>query len=278
MRRLAVLAFASLCSYWACLPGTATAGSNGTHGGAGVDGSTIAAYVLLSSTDETVASMPGSPGGTITLHCYYYGLSSTGDGDTPGPDMAAGPVWPPVEGDPYYLYCFDGTDLVYGELLAYDPGNPFGALASAEQARDLALSQLDLPLPALALAPPAGDLLVGLPAWYWVDTPWTPQAASATLGGVTATVTAEPVELTFDPGDGAGLVICEGPGVPWTPDREGDPPCGHTYGHHGTYTLTATITWEVAWTATTGAGGPLPDLTTVATVGVEAREVEAVIT
>jgi hypothetical protein len=212
------------------------------------------------------------------MRCYYYGVSPATDGDTPGPDMAAGPVWPPVEGEPYFLYCFDGTDLVYGELLAYDPGNPFGTLASAEQARDLALEQLELPEPAIALAPPAGDLLVGLPSWYWIDTPWTAQVTSATLGGVTATVTAEPVSLTFDPGDGASPFACDGPGVPWSPGRDGEPPCGHLYLHHGDYTVAAEMTWTVTWTATTGLGGPLPDLVTASAIPTTVREVEAVIT
>jgi hypothetical protein len=253
------------------------ADDTGTWTGGEVEGSDIAAYVLVTSSGETVATLDASPSGTIIIRCYYYGLTPVPDSQTPGPDMTAGPVWPPEEGGVYFLYCYDGTDLVHGELLLYDPGNPFGTLARAEDARDLALSRLTLPPPAIALAPPAGDVLVGLPAWYWVDMPWEPQEVSATLGGITATVTAEPTDLTFVPGDGSTAVRCDGPGVAWTPDRTGDPPCGHTYVRQGEHAVTATITWIVTWSATTGAGGPLPDLTTTATLPVVVEEVEAVI-
>src|SRR5690606_5110301 len=100
---------------------------------------------------------------------------------------------------------------------------------------------------------------------------------SAQLGVVTSTVTATPTTFTVDPGDGAVPVTCDGPGVPWHPDADGPPSCGHTYTTSGTYTVTATITWDVAWTSTTGQGGPLDDLVTSASVAVTAEQRQAVL-
>jgi hypothetical protein len=239
----------------------------------------LTAYVLLSTTGETVASvsLAARPGqGGVTMSCSYY--ASAPVGFEPAPDLNGGPVWPPEPDTAYFIHCVDPDgDLVHAELLIYDPADPFGALDDSEEALELALAQLRLPEPAIGLAPPAGDHLVGLPSWFWTDTPWVPLDVSAQLGTVTSTVTATPVRMSVDPGDGGPVVTCDGPGTPWAPGREGPPPCGHTFQQGGVYTITVTITWQVRWTSTTGQGGPLPDQTTVAAVTAIADEAQAVL-
>ena len=57
---------------------------------------------------------------------------------------------------------------------------------------------------------------VGLWTFYWTGAAtWRPLTATASAAGLTATVTAKPMSLTFDPGDGSPSQSCVGPGRPW---------------------------------------------------------------
>jgi len=113
-----------------------------------------------------------------------------------------------------------------------------------------------------------------------------PYSASATLAGVTATVTATPVSVRFWPGDGA-VVECADGGVVYDPSR---PPgaqsssCAHVYEHRstvadpaGTYTVTATVTYEVSWSAPNGQGGQLGPLERTGSIPVRVLEAQPVI-
>lgn len=250
------------------------------------DTTLLASVELLTGSGAVVATyVPSGGGGGPVWACYYFHPASPEGAGLLGPDLSLGPVWPPVAGDAYFLYCYEGGTwetgaYASGLLTTFDPANPLGPIGAAERARDLALDQVDLPTPTLTTAPPVDrDHLVGLASWFWTPT-WSAQTATATLAGVTATVTATPVRSAWDPGDGTGTIACEGPGEPWHADATGPPPCGHTYQRSGTYPLTATITWDVAWTSTDPAtpGGPLGSLTTTATVPVVVRQAQAVIT
>ena len=105
--------------------------------------------------------------------------------------------------------------------------------------------------------------LVGVRTWLWVDpADWQPMSATATIVGLSATVTAQPTKVIWTMGDGS-MVICNGPGTPYkptVPDREQSSSCSYTYQHDGTYTVRATIVWTVSWTATNGQGGTLPNV------------------
>ena len=79
----------------------------------------------------------------------------------------------------------------------------------------------------------------GLP-YTWVDLwtcvwagEWQSVARTVELRGVSATVTATPTALVFDPGDGSAPVTCDGPGRPWTEADGSNPPsaggCGYMY-------------------------------------------------
>jgi hypothetical protein len=232
-----------------------------------------ATYEIHDGSDSVVYSY--NPGGPSTVVCYYYPAADVAGTAHGGPDMSEGPAWPPIEGNAYYLYCYSEGAIVGGDLLAYDPGNPLGPMAATERAVAEALDRVTLPEPILTLSPPAGTPhLVGLPSWYSVD-PWTPVEASATIAGVTATVTATPVTTTWDPGDGTPAFDCDGPGKPWSPSLDGPPPCGHTYQRSGAFALTVTTTWEVDWAATTDPGGSLGTSTSTSTVDITARQVQA---
>ncbi|MBB5790511.1 hypothetical protein [Jiangella mangrovi] len=123
--------------------------------------------------------------------------------------------------------------------------------------------------------------LVGAPVWMWVTnagpTTWGPREESATVGGVTVTVTAEVDHVAWDMGDGT-TVTCEEPGTPYEPSLgvRPSPSCGHAYTQTSSaYTVTATANWAATWTASTGAEGTLdpPDPATTATVRIGERQV-----
>jgi hypothetical protein len=147
-----------------------------------------------------------------------------------------------------------------------------------------ALRELVLPLPTIGRSPDPHnhiDGASGLPftwvsifTWYWSDSaPWrTPPSKTAATpdGAVWATVTATPVSLTFDPGNGDKPVVCAGPGRPWTAaDGEQAPTAGgcayeylHVVGGAGTVTSTVTMAWTITWKGSGGAGGSFQGQTT----------------
>lgn len=126
---------------------------------------------------------------------------------------------------------------------------------------------LPLPAPSVRTNPPVGRAqLVNLRTWLWVDpATWGARSATASVPGLSATVTAVPVSVTWTMGDG-GRVVCPGPGTaydPGRPDSAQRPACSYTYRHAAdAYPVVATTTWRVTWVAHGAAGGgTLPPLT-----------------
>ncbi len=285
MRRLIASVAALLCGIVGPVPlaGAATEGG-GSVGGVIRDGAPEAVVVV--SQSGTLASWEGTPRGGARWHCGYYAFDY-GPGDF-GLGLAKvhydeGPV-DPEPGQPYVLACFDQSErMVSSNLRIFDPADPFGGVAATERALDEARRRLDLPLPQPALNPPTAQL-VGVPTWLWVDGPWVPVSATAAVGAVTATVTATPVDVVWDTGDGT-TTTCDA-GTPYDPTR---PPagqrsrCTHVFTRTsagrpgGTYAVTATVTYEVTWSASSGGAGALGTLTRSTTIPVTVTEAQALI-
>jgi hypothetical protein len=111
---------------------------------------------------------------------------------------------------------------------------------------------------------------VNLWTWYWTSgSSWRTVDATATTddGSVWATVTASPIGLTFDPGDGSSSVTCPGRGRPWT-EKDGnkapsDGGCGFRYAKvSDAVRARVSIRWQVAWVGSGDTGGSLPLMTT----------------
>jgi hypothetical protein len=154
----------------------------------------------------------------------------------------------------YWIVCSDG----YVNRITYDPAKVIDAATLARRA----FNELPLLYPRPRTAPPAtANQLVGVRTWMWVDAnDWRAMSATASIPGLSATVTAQPSTVTWDMGDGT-TVTCNGPGTPYDPTKADDAQstdCGHTYQHDGDYTVLTTIEWTVSWTATNGEGGTLP--------------------
>ncbi len=147
-----------------------------------------------------------------------------------------------------------------------------------------ALAKIDVGAPTISTSPSAsGRLVVQVPTWLWVDQGWwTTYEATASAGRVSSTVTATPVATEWNLGDGH-RVSCRGPGVAWRPGRTDSPgACTHTYRRTsagqpgGTFTIEATVTFDVSWSSTVAAGGALPAISRSSTVDVEVGEVQAI--
>ena len=198
----------------------------------------------------------------------------------PEPDVTAGPIRPTPQ-QLVQLRCWDETGaLAYTKVFVYDPADPLAGLDAPERAADEARKLLPLAPPVIELSPPATTpQLVGVATWLWLGDPWQPLRASATLGGVTSTVTARPTTVQWLLGDGS-TVTCAGPGTPYDTGRSPESQrsdCTHTFQRRGQFAVTATVTYEAAWTATTGDGGVLGPVVRTATLPITVNEAQALI-
>jgi hypothetical protein len=212
----------------------------------------------------------------------------------PGTRRPAGPGRPRAAGG--------GAGLIAG------PGCAGGAPVRVTPGRDESCTTLDRP-GAAAAPPPAvlariaesglglgspviraspavgGDQLVNVPTWLWLAGPWAPVTATAAVPGEAVTATATPQKVTWETGDGSA-VTCAGPGTPYRAGGNPDvvsPTCGHTYtatsaaAPGGKFTVTAAITWTVAWSGA-GAGGAFAGLVTTSAVRVAVAQSQAIVT
>ena len=148
----------------------------------------------------------------------------------------------------------------------------------------LAVKYLRLPDPVIRSSPAPGALqLTRLPVWLWVAVnAWQPQSKTAEVPGESVTATATPVSAAWSMGDGT-TVTCKGPGTPYGGGNPAaaSPTCGYTYDQSsagqpgGAYRVTVTITWDITWQGTGGAGGALAPLETVAAAEFRVAESQA---
>lgn len=94
---------------------------------------------------------------------------------------------------------------------------------------------------------------VGVPVWLWTQ-PWPAQSATASVGGISVTVTAKISKVTWSMGDGS-KVVCGTRGTPFDVSMgfKDSPDCGYRYQKTSAqqpgqkYLVTATALWNVAW-------------------------------
>ncbi|MFF4253160.1 hypothetical protein ACFY1L_18330 [Streptomyces sp. NPDC001663] len=159
---------------------------------------------------------------------------------------------------------------------------------------ELAYNRLQLPTTEVTLAP-TDTTKVNLPTWAWLDKAKFKEVsvtAAINVGGlnIQSTTTAKPVSLKLEPGttdaetypvSGECTINADGSvGEPYAKGKSSEtPPCGIKYlrsSGNGTFKLRATVTWEIAWTGTGGAGGDLPDGTFGNDQAVTVQEIQAV--
>lgn len=223
-----------------------------------------------SSASMGVGSPPAVPPGECT---WRSASVPAGDPAWGGNDPAAGSlVVNPCNGPATYLFVPNAAPMAgSGDAVVAAPPPPPNPAVLAQQAYE----ELTLPSPVARRSPPETNsdpayggspyTWVGLWTWFWVDD-WQPVQRTVELSGVSATVTATPTALEFDPGDGSGPVTCAGQGRPWTDADGNEPPsgggCGYMYRSvtpTGPVTASTSVRWSVAWTSNTGASGAYPD-------------------
>lgn len=269
MLKRAALAAAAACAAVLAVPAVASAG-----GGGGLVQCQGQECTLYSSH----TSSPGMPG-TLTGHG-----GRAGSGPAAKPPCTVGNLagtWG------YYVGRYGWTRVcITPGTVAGGPAAPAAAAPDPAVLAQLAVQYLRLPDPVIRSSPAPGALqLTRLPTWLWIAPAiWRPQSRTAQVPGESVTATATPVAASWSMGDGH-TVTCRGPGTPY---KSGDSPaaasptCGYTYtrssaGQPGAaFHVTVTITWDITWTATGGAGGTLPPLSSAAAAALRVAESQAV--
>ena len=206
-----------------------------------------------------------------------------------GNDPAAGTLLVRTcNGPESFLFVSNAAPSVPGVVPPPPPPPPNPAVLAQQ-----AYTELAPPKPVAKRSPPEGNsdpqygglpyTWVGIWTYVWSGE-WQPLSRTVGLRGVSATVTATPTALVFDPGDGSAPVTCEGPGRPWTEADGSAAPsagaCGHMYRAvtpNGPLTATTSIQWSVAWTSNVGAGGTFPALTTQTSSSFLVEQIQVVI-
>ena len=191
-----------------------------------------------------------------------------------------------VDGGWYYQTCryTDTGGLASSRYWQYTAGTPgFGPDLAALAAS--AYDRIALPFPVPSTAPSLEVRpLTGLDTWLWIDPgAWGTREATAELAGFSVTVTATPVRVVWDMGEGERPVTCDGPGSVWQADGPASQSTDCSYNYRwnsddepgGVFRASVSVEWDVAWTASNGATGTLAPGRRSTTFDVAVRSIEA---
>lgn len=252
------------------MPSAFASGGEGPTSGPSASASTSGSTLVVSASEPSrgpagtgggegrpVSTGGGRPAALMPCQLFVSGglVAAPSSGCTPGPAPSPAPAPPAV--DPFVL---------------------------AQQARN----QLVLPSPTIHTAPPSGRLVVQWQTWLWMDPgAWGPLSATASAGLVSATVTARPVRVRWDMGDGQ-VIVCDGPGTAWQPGvpaAQQHPSCSYVYRRasagqpNNSYVIRTSIDWSTSWVAAGAPGGGVLDpAITTGSLPVQVGEVQALVT
>ncbi len=133
--------------------------------------------------------------------------------------------------------------------------------------------------PTLLAAPPTDHLIVNLETWFAVQRT-APVSATASIPGLSATVTLRPASYRVDTGAGTvlrcslwGSTTSPAGGCTWTPTVPSIPRFTRAgYAFAGSVTLV----WDVSWSATDGSGGRLDAIETTRPIRLAVREIQTI--
>ncbi|MGA5710619.1 hypothetical protein ACPCK8_29820 [Streptomyces cellulosae] len=258
----------------------------------------------MSQDIERQMSAPGMGGhaGAALSELKRHYENEYGWTDTPGykdynvDKDGEGMFWAAVENpnEPDLLKRSSCNDLPFWVDNGEAPPPQYEEAITPETLAALAYQHMQLPDTEVTLAPEQ-TTKVNLPTWAWLDEAVFDEVqATAALNvpgfDLQATTTARPVSLTLEPGTddavtypASGECVINDDGSIGEPYAKGKanrtPPCGIKYlrsSGNETYNLQATITWDISWTGTGGAGGDLPDGTFGNDQAVTVQEIQAV--
>ncbi|MAT03630.1 MAG: hypothetical protein CL424_01090 [Acidimicrobiaceae bacterium] len=266
----------------------------------------FSAAALAMLPAASVVAGPGSGGGGGTGGSEDGTITAVVRLQVGGTTSGGGCTWERVEGElgggetssaTYPFTDEDGVTFNLWRKTCPESGSTWYVIPETEP-EDL-LPQLLEQLKSTRLPDPQPTFLALDPArgWAYVTVPldfraggdsWRTVSATASIGPIWATVTAQPVRLLFDPGDpnGPGPVECAGdsPIAGYDPALPGA--CSYTYrnssstspydGYH--FETRTSIDWSITWTSSSGAGGALEPYSTSATALLAVAEVKGLVT
>jgi len=273
MRARLPLALAILVATMAPIPafGSGAGEASGTTTGGG-------GQVVVAVPGSTGPGYPGSGyrgggNGSAHIQCRYFNATSTVGSPLPGIGTPVGDTSQVGVGTYVWLICRDTTSgtITFESLSRWDPANPPALTPSAAVLAQMAANGMRLPVPGVRTWPASGSRgLVNLPVWLHVDN-WATLSASASAGGLAATVEAVPIRAEWAMDDGA--VTCTDAGSAYDVALRPDPAsssCSYTYRRSSgtradlTFHDSATVVWHLRWFATNGQGGDLGEVSSPA--------------
>src|SRR6185312_10349955 len=118
---------------------------------------------------------------------------------------------------------------------SFFPNGPAGAVGPAVtpvSVAQMALASAAMPAPSIGTNPDTHHLLVNYPTRLFLQGGWHPITATATVGPISATITATPYKVVWAMGDDS-VITCTNPGSAYDPNEswsaQNPPPCGYTY-------------------------------------------------
>ena len=240
-----------------------------------------------------IAESPGDPGTQGTPHVPASSGNRTG---RPGPAGTCGPECQQARGA---VLCVEKYIPVFSSTCDSAPAQRAAPVqATPGQLAQRAYGQLSLASPTMGRSPaetlPDGRpyTVVNMYTWYWTSpATYRPVSKRVQAGAVWVLVTARPVALRFDPGNGDQPVSCAGPGRAWRVGADGQwdrAPGGCDYRYrksslgypNGQLAAEAGILWRVSWVGSTGTAavsGSLPDLLTTTAARFAVAEGQSVV-
>jgi hypothetical protein len=202
----------------------------------------------------------------------------------------------PPEGQTIAVYRDCNGDLRSMVMWVPEPepgeaGDDDGIFVARQEAR----ARVEPAVPVFAVSPE--QAVVQFTTWLWLgESYWQPASASSTTpGGVTVTVEAVPVEVTWDLDE--GVQVCDGPGVPWSQLADaayelqpefargtGNPACTFTFVNasstreSGVFDASVTVRWEFSWSLDGADRGVFGSVEVSDSWALRVGEVQAVIT
>ena len=202
----------------------------------------------------------------------------------------------PPEGQAVAVYRDCNGDLRSSVIWVPEPepggaGDDDGIFVARQEAR----ARVEPAVPVFAVSPE--QAVVRFPTWLWLDESyWQPASASSTTpGGVTVTVEAVPVQVTWDLDE--GVQVCDGPGIPWSQAADaayelqletvrgtGNPACTFTFVNasstreSGMFDASVTVAWEFSWSLNGADRGVFGSVEVSDAWELRVGEVQAVIT
>jgi len=266
---------------WACTRCPQTGGAATDSGGEVVVGVSAESGGQAGNSGDKDGSGQG-PANPIVC-TVYEGVADTGENGDIGTELDTSTI---ADGTVVWETCSDSVtgEYVYSGQFTWGGGQPLPYVPPEVLAQQ-AKAQLVLPSPFVQTWPAPNSQLVNLPTWLHVNN-FSRYERTAAVGGVSATVYAEPVRVDWTMGDG-GRVSCSSAGMVFTSgvaDPSASSDCSYAFtrtsadapGH--AFQGSVSISWHLRWDSSVGAAGDLGTVVMTTAVAWQVEQIQSIIT